>query len=250
MNLSPQSIQDAIERSTRLESKINPGIYRLNSPSGTMGRALMNNLADLIKDDLRYFEVGTERGVAYVSVMSGHTPKYSCVCDLWPNDWIKPDFDENVNEFLPDLKYGQLNLLIEDCFSVDPKRIKSKINFYFYDAMHDHLNQKRAYTHFNELFDETFLTVVDDFNDPEARSGTYEAFKELGYTVLYEKVLPTEYWDHKGGAGNPNTFWNGLGVFLIKKPAAAPEAARPSAAPFAFPSSTLNLFDLKSPSST
>lgn len=219
MTLIPSSIKDAIDRATRLESRIDQGIYRLNSPSGTMGRALMNNLGELLSADLRYLEVGTERGVAYVSVMNGHSPKYSCVIDPWPNDWLKDDFDENVNTFLPHLRYDQLNLILEDCFAVDIKRIRSRINFYFYDAMHDHDNQRRAFTHFNDLFDETFLTVVDDWNDPAARSGTFAAFKDLGYRVLFEQQIPTEYWDAKGGAGNPNTFWNGLGVFLIEKPA-------------------------------
>lgn len=222
-NLTPESIDAAIADSAQLKTKLDPAIYRLNSPSGAMGRALMNNLAELIKDDLRYLEVGTERGVAYVSVMNGHSPKYSCVIDPWPNaDWLKPDFDENVFRFVPDLRYNQLNLITEDCFQVAPSRIKSKINFFFYDAMHDHTNQKKAYTHFNELFDDVFLTVVDDFNDPAARSGTVEAFTELGYKLLYQKILPTEYWDQKGGAGNPNTYWNGLGVFLVQKPTAQP----------------------------
>lgn len=215
---TPDQIKSAIERAKKLDTKLDPAIYKLNSPSGAMGRALMNNLGDLLADDLRYLEVGTERGVAYVSVMNGHSPKYSCVIDPWPNDWLKDDFDANVKTFLPALRYDQLNLILEDCFQVDPKRIKSKVNFFFYDAMHDHESQKRAYTHFNDLFDDVFLTVVDDFNDPHARSGTAAAFQELGYEILFGEVLPTEYWDATGGAGNPHTFWNGLGVFLVRKP--------------------------------
>lgn len=218
--LIPALLKLAIERSVRLESAIDPGIFALNSPSGKMGRSLMNNLGRLFGNDLRYLEIGTERGVAYVSVLNGLAggPKYSCVIDPWPNDWIKPDFDENVRAFLPDLRYDQLDLFIEDCFAVDPRRIRSSINFYFYDAMHDHANQKKAYTHYNSVLDPVFLTVIDDWNDPEARSGTFEAFGELDYTVLFEQQIPTEYWNMKGGSGNPNTFWNGLGVFLIQKP--------------------------------
>lgn len=212
-----EQIKHAIERSTRADSAIDPAIFTLNSPSGKLGRCLMNNLGGLFGDDLRYLEVGTERGVAYTCVMNGHDPKYSCVIDPWPNDWLKPDFDANIKRFLPNLRYNQLELITEDCFQVDPKRIKSKINFYFYDAMHEHEYQKKAYTYFNELFDDVFLTVIDDWNDPQARSGTFEAFKELGYKVLYEQQIPTEFWDMSGGSGNPHTYWNGLGVFLIQK---------------------------------
>jgi hypothetical protein len=218
--IKPDDIQHAIDRSSRLESKIDPAIYELNSPSGRMGRALMSNLGDLLSNDLRYLEVGTERGTAYCCVMNGHTPKYSCVVDPWPNDWLKPDFDANIKRFVPHLRYDQIDLILEDCFLVDPKRITSKINFYFYDAMHDQISQKRAYTHFDSVFDDVFLTVVDDWNDPQARDGTFEAFRELGYTILFERQIATEYWGQIGGAGNPNTYWNGLGVFLIQKPAA------------------------------
>jgi hypothetical protein len=219
--LNPQSLENAINESAKHVSKIDTTIYTLNSPSGTMGRALMNNLGRLFADDLRYLEVGTERGVAYVSVMNGHDPEYSCVIDPWESTWLKPDFDENVKRFLPNLRYNQLELITERCFDVDLTRIKSRINFYFYDAVHDHENQKRAFTYFNPLFDDIFLTVVDDWNSPAVRSGTQAAFTELGYTLLYQKQIPTEWWDQEGGGGNAQTYWNGLGVFLVKKPSEA-----------------------------
>ena len=220
--LTKGSIVDCIARADRLDSKIDPGIFGLNSPSGRKGRCLMNNLGRLFGDDLRYLEVGTERGVAYVSVLNGIVggPKYSMVIDPWPNDWIKPDFDANVTRFLPGLRYNQLNLLIEDCFTVDLKRIESKINFYFYDAMHDYASQKRAFTYFNPVLEDRFLTVVDDWNDRDVRGGTYEAFEELGYQFEFAHEIPTQYWDTKGGAGDRSTYWNGLGVFLINKKAA------------------------------
>lgn len=217
--ISKEEIQRAIARAEHLDSEIDQRIFGLNSPSGRKGRSLMNNLGRLFKDDLRYLEIGTERGVAYVSVMNGlvNGPKYSCVIDPWPNDWIKSDFDENVRNFLPSLRYNQLDLLIEDCFAVDLKYIRSKINFYFYDAMHAHQYQKMAYTYYDSVLDPVFLTVIDDWNDPEARSGTFEAFKDLEYTILFEHQIPTEFWNQKGGSGNPNTYWNGLGIFLIQK---------------------------------
>lgn len=214
----PESIENAINESAQAISKIDPGIFTLNSPSGKLGRCLMNNLGRLFGSDLRYLEIGTERGVAYVSVMNGTSPKYSCVIDPWRSSWLKPDFDENVKQFLPNLRYNQLELITEGCFEIPLSRIKSKINMYFYDAMHQHEFQKKAFTYFNDVFDDVFLTIVDDFNDPEARSGTLEAFNELGYHILYQKIIPTEFWNMTGGGGNPHTYWNGLGVFLIKKP--------------------------------
>ena len=217
--ITPEQIAEAIDRANRLDSEIDKQIFTLGSPSGKMGRCLMNNLGRLFKDDLRYLEIGTERGVAYVSVMNGQNPRYSCVIDPWNcGTWLKPDFDANVTRFVPTLRYDQLTLIIEDCFKVDPKRIRSKINFYFYDAMHSHEFQKKAFTYFNELFDDVFLTVVDDWNDPQARGGTLEAFDELKYTILFEHQIATEYWNQTGGSGNPNTYWNGLGVFLVRKP--------------------------------
>jgi hypothetical protein len=128
---------------------------------------------------------------------------------------LKPDFDENTSNFISDVDFELIN---EDCFALNPtERIKEKINFYFYDAEHSKEKQKQAFTYYNDRLDDVFLTVIDDWNDPFAREGTFAAFKELEYELLYGRDLFTEYYNKTGGAGNPYTFWNGLGVFLVKK---------------------------------
>jgi hypothetical protein len=61
--------------------------------------------------------------------------------------------------------------------------------------------------------------MVDDWNCPSVREGTKDAFNKLKYNLLYEKDLFTENLNNRigPGAGNPNTWWNGLYIALIKK---------------------------------
>jgi hypothetical protein len=61
------------------------------------------------------------------------------------------------------------------------------------------------------MMDETFILVVDDWNWKQVQVGTKEAIVEEKLKVLYEQRILTSGED-------PNDYWNGLGIFVLKQP--------------------------------
>jgi hypothetical protein len=53
--------------------------------------------------------------------------------------------------------------------------------------------------------------VVDDYDWIGVQSGTKEGIKECGFEILYERYLES------GIGNNEDGWWNGLGIFILKK---------------------------------
>ena len=73
-----------------------------------------------------------------------------------------------------------------------------------------------AYTYFNEVLDDVFITIVDDWEKNSVRQGTYDAFKKLNYNVLAKwEITPPERPDRMN---NPDQYWwHGTMIAVIKK---------------------------------
>lgn len=99
-----------------------------------------------------------------------------------------------------------------DCFDVDPESfVFEEVNIYFYDGGHARQDQANAFLYYNNILDDVFIAIVDDWNWDDVRNGTFDAFKELGYQILYEVSLPSD------GNGDISKWWNGLYVAVIRK---------------------------------
>ena len=212
------NIENAIRLAENGQSGMDPDILKGAGSSGVLGRLMHHNLATVLGENLSYLEVGTQKGLSFCTALKNNKYKYACVIDNWCEGEFRKEFNENVEKYLKDKKF---DLYDQDCWAVDTRaQIKEKINFYFYDACHKRESQGRAFTHYDGALDDVFLCMVDDWNCPSVRAGTYDGFKELDYKILYDRSLYTENYNNRisPGAGNPNTWWNGLYVALIEKP--------------------------------
>ena len=88
---------------------------------------------------------------------------------------------------------------------------------YFYDAGHLEQDQYDAFVKYDDLLDDVFVAIVDDWNccnSPQVAKGTNDAFRDLGYIVHYGEVL--------GGGitlNAPDNPWhNGLYVAVVERP--------------------------------
>jgi hypothetical protein len=119
---------------------------------------------------------------------------------------VTAEREANVDKFLVK---NNMELISDDCFTVNLS--DKKFNIYFYDGNHFYDSQKKAFTYFDSVLDDEFIAVVDDWNWDYVRKGTLDAFSELGYIIVgsWELISSKE--------GDPNSWWNGLGVFVIKK---------------------------------
>jgi hypothetical protein len=95
---------------------------------------------------------------------------------------------------------------------MDLGKLPGKYNLYFYDGEHSYDSQYRAFSHFDTVLDEVFIAMVDDYNTESVQKGTQDAFRDLGYKVVFEQYLPTP------GNCDWASWWNGFYVALVKKP--------------------------------
>ena len=194
-------------------SKITPDIINMEGMSGIKTRHFYNNL--LNKEDSRYLEIGTWKGSSVCSAMCANKAKVVCI-DNWSEfGGPKKDFLINFNKF----KGNNEAFFIEsDCFKLDITNLP-KFNIYMYDGNHTEDSHYKALVHYYNCLDDVFIFIVDDWNWKDVRDGTFNSFKELKLTVLYEKEIRTSNNDEHSIVGSPEQLaWhNGIYVAILKK---------------------------------
>lgn len=204
-----QHVKDAYNKAETLQSKLTPEVLELLGMSGWKVRHFLNNLCSL--PDAVYLEIGCWQGSTLVSALyENNLLKDAIAIDNW-SEFGGPRNEclTNIAHFIPN---APLQLCEVDCFSPQAKEaFNHPINIYFYDGNHDRYSQEFAFTFYNDLFENTFITVVDDWNWEHVRAGTMSAFQKLNYTVLYQKEL---YTDRNG---DNQGWWNGLFIAVIRK---------------------------------
>jgi predicted O-methyltransferase YrrM len=199
-----EHLKKAAEDANNKISKCTPDILALDGMSGPMTRHFYNNL--LNTSDARYLEVGTWKGSSTCSAMIGNDADVTCI-DNWSEfGGPKEDFLKNVEKFQGS---NRLEVIEKDSFETDLSG-HSKFNMYLYDGHHSAESHAKALTHFIDAMDDVFIYIVDDWLWGDTQLGTYRAIKELGLVVEYE----SNHSEPSGGHG----WWNGTGVFVLRKP--------------------------------
>lgn len=200
-----QHVELAFENAEKGESKITDGILNMEGMSGKKTRHFYNNL--LNKDDARYLEIGTWKGSSVCSAMYGNKAKVVCI-DNWS------EFGGPKNEFLTNFDTykgeNEASFIEQDCYKTDISQFP-KFNIYMYDGNHTKDSHYKALVHYYNCLDDIFVFIVDDWNWEDVRNGTYESFKQLNLSVLYEKEIYTP------GNSTYETWWNGIYVAILKK---------------------------------
>jgi hypothetical protein len=210
-NIYLQHIKYSIHRAERGLSLLSPEILTLPGMSSPLVRHFLNNLCSLPK--LNYLEIGCWKGSTLVSALYGNkqTLCTAIAIDNWSTCNEKPIKDIFMRAIQTYLRDYPLRFFEQECFSVDlANAFHEPINVYFYDANHNALSHKKAFTYFNSIFADVFIAVVDDWNWERVRQGTRSAFKRLNYHIAYEQEFFTS-------GNNPNDWWNGLYVAIVRK---------------------------------
>lgn len=197
----------SIETAELGASKLTSEILNLEGMSSNKVRHFLNNICSL--ENGHYLEIGVWKGSTFISALYQNNLEYAVAIDNWSLfAGPKQIFKNNIARFLQD---GTYNFYEADCFKLDLKKIPNKINIYFYDGGHTTNEQKLAFTYYNDIFADTFIAIVDDYNWSEVQDGTQQAFQELGYNVLFERFLPSSR------NGDTASWWNGIYVAVISK---------------------------------
>lgn len=204
-----EHVKKSIDRAEKHLSKLDLPILQIEGMSNTKIRHFLNNICSLLKTS--YLEVGCWKGSTFISAL--YKNEVSLLSATGIDNWSqfgspKEEFHQNTSKFLGNQSY---QFLEKDCFSTNTSEIHAPITTFFYDGSFDFISQKQSFIHFNPFFDDVFIAIVDDWNWSQVREGTYQAFNELGYTILYEIALPAAF------TGDMQYWWNGLYVAVIRK---------------------------------
>lgn len=193
----------------------------LNGFTGRSFRHMLNNLCKL--KGCTYLEVGTFCGSSLISALYGNHEniKHAYAIDNWSEfrEYCDPaeKFNKHRNDYIPEYSEDKLTVIEADCFSLDLSQIKDKIDIYFYDGAHTYEDHKKAFTYFNDVLQDSFIAIVDDWEKIKVQEATFDAFKELNYSVLaHWEIIPPP--DREKPMEHPDqNWWHGISLFVIKK---------------------------------
>jgi len=210
-------------------------ILRIKGMSSQKVRHFLNLICSSnIFLEKNYFEVGCASGSTYISSNFNSGLNSSYVCDLFLEAKNgangKDKFLENC---MLHLGHVPENVFSEDCFKLDLNKIKHKINIYFYDGDHSVKSHELALTYFEDIFDETVMVIIDDWDDWRVQLGTLVGLSKINYDIvswfsckgrtgfleLNNVIIKNHGLILKGEEtfGDLSTWWNGLLIIVLRK---------------------------------
>ena len=97
---------------------------------------------------------------------------------------------------------------------------------YFYDGPHSEEDTYKSLSVYDEVLNDIFIYIVDDWQEEDIQKGAKRAINELGYVVHYEvslhgkggnkskqKVKDVPYYEHWR-----DEWWQGQYVAILEKP--------------------------------
>lgn len=181
--------------------------------SGWKTRTFYNALCSLDRPT-EYFEVGAWRGSTLCSAMYGNPDLHATVIDNWS------EFNGPFSEFIDNIKrFGledRVDVLYEDFANfVGSKRLTKPVDIYLYDGDHSFDSQRMAIVNMWDILAEKAIVIVDDWNAPEVRRGTFEGFKAVNANIVEKfEICYTFDGSHTPKDLAKQEFWNGIGILL------------------------------------
>ncbi|KKM68502.1 hypothetical protein LCGC14_1460240 [marine sediment metagenome] len=141
-------------------------------------------------DGCRYLEVGSWQGASLVAALYDNFHARGVAIENFsrfnPEDKNELILRKNVSTLLSAI---DMELIAEDCWSIDLARFKTPFNVYFYDGRHLRETQERAFIYFNSVLTNPFIAIIDDWNVKAVKEGTKDAFDTLGYEIVFDDIL-------------------------------------------------------------
>ncbi len=204
----PQIVHDVVNELVDSVEYVN----NLEIP-GLTSKRVQNLLMGLGEKVNTYLEVGSAMG-ATAAAVGVNDIDIHCV-DNWSGE-IQPQRNNFAlpNNTLDEFKNNtghvkQLTVHNTDMLTVDLTTLP-KIDMFFYDGPHDFENTKKAVEYYSSVFSDTALLIFDDANWTEVVKGAEAGVESSGLDIVYNRLLMNEI-------ENPNMWWNGLYIMVVKK---------------------------------
>jgi hypothetical protein len=206
-----QSFFDALA----LKHKLPNEILEMEGMSGRKYRYFINNLISNMTQPC-YLEVGSWMGSTACAAIYGNSVTITCV-DNWSQfGGPKTEFLENISKNLN--SNVNLKFIENDFRKVDFSQLGTVFNVYLYDGPHEERDQHDGIVIAQPALSNTYVLIVDDWNWPAVRSGTYQALANLKATTICSiEILTNQYNCHPKIAFKDSEWHNGYFFAVIQK---------------------------------
>jgi len=217
MNLD-EHVRKALYRAVTHRSGLDARVLKLEGMSSPKVRHFLNNVCRF--DGCRYLEVGCWKGSTLLSAIYDNPDVHYWGVDNW-SEWTaggdpKLDLVRNFQEIIGAVP-GDTTFIEKDFRRVNPlEHGIADVNVYFYDGSHSEEAHFHALQHFMPVLEETFIFIVDDWNEVDVQRGTDRAVAELGLHAIYHQTLPAM------AKPDRDLWWNGLRIFVFRKTCGVP----------------------------
>lgn len=205
-----QHVVKSIVQAKNHQSKLNANVLSIEGFSASNNKHLLNNLCS--RPGTVYFEVGTWKGSTFISAL--YENQRSLTDAIAVDDWSQfgGGFEAFAVNVLTHISTVPFHFFSQNCFQLDKSTVfKHPVNIFYYDGGHLEEDHEAAFTYFDDIFDDVFIAIVDDWNWEAVRQGTRRAFAKLGYEILFQNTFFTD--------GNAKySWWNGIMIAVIRKP--------------------------------
>jgi hypothetical protein len=100
-------------------------------------------------------------------------------------------------------------------FKIDKTIFKEKFNIYMYDGNHSYESQYKAFEYYYDVLDDTFIFIVDDWNNIIIRAGTLKGIQDLNLKIIHKIEIRLK--EDNGYIEDKNGYHNGLFVAVLQK---------------------------------
>lgn len=204
-------VQSCINFGEQKSSKLSRDVLKVPGMTSPKVKHFLNNLCTLT--NCTYLEIGVWKGATFTAAL--YHNQDSIIQAVGIDNWSEfggpyQEFKKYTSLYLKNIPF---QFYSHDAFTINIGELfKNPVDIYFYDGNHTAQSQELAFTYYDSIFADAFIAIVDDWNHPPVPIGTRNAFEKLGYTILFERILPA-----RPQGEDINQWWNGLYVAVIRR---------------------------------
>lgn len=211
-------IEDAYKKSCLDVTHLPEWVINYDGASGKRYRYMINHIVSNLENP-RYLEIGMWTGSTLFAAMANNKVKVTGI-----DNWTQGFYGDVKNWFYQNLANcvtfdNQISLYETEFQKIDYKQI-GKHNVFLYDGPHDEQEQYDGVRLPYDALDETFILVVDDWNWPGPRNGTYKALNDSKIDILYSIEIRTtsnDYFPPEEYLSQHHNWHDGYFIAVCKK---------------------------------
>lgn len=192
-------------------------VFNIIGMSGRKTRILYNNICNKVNEwyeknyhkSINYLEIGAHRGSSTIASLYKNPNIKATIIDNWSEFGnCQHILENNLRNYANE---NEIQLINEDSFFLQTDLKFKPYQVYLYDGCHKTESHKKGIIDFVKYLDNLSVIIVDDYSWKQVKDGTLQGLNEINNTheLIYSNIIEDE--------NNKLEFWNGVGIFAVRK---------------------------------